>query len=102
MAKDYYAALGIKKTASEKEIKAAFRKLARKYHPDVNPSDKSAEQRFKEINAAHDVISDPAKREKYDRYGENWEQAEAYEKARQQAGAQYGGPGEIRRTHGEV
>lgn len=93
MAKDYYAALGVKKTASEKEIKAAFRKLARKYHPDVNPSDKSAEQRFKEINAAHDVISDPAKREKYDRYGENWEQAEAYEKARQQAGAQYGGPG---------
>ncbi|MEO6198079.1 MAG: J domain-containing protein [Dehalococcoidia bacterium] len=93
MAKDYYAALGIKKTASDKEIKSAFRKLARKYHPDVNPSDKTAEQRFKEINAAHDVISDPAKREKYDRYGENWEQAEAFEKARQQAGAQYGGPG---------
>jgi DnaJ-class molecular chaperone len=89
MAKDYYAALGVKKTASEKEIKSAFRKLARKYHPDVNPSDKSAEDRFKEINSAHDVLSDPEKREKYDRYGENWEQAEAFEQAR----AQYGGGG---------
>jgi molecular chaperone DnaJ len=91
MAKDYYAALGVKKTASEKEIKSAFRKLARKYHPDVNPSDKSAENRFKEINSAHDVLSDPEKRAKYDRYGENWEQAEAFEKARAQYGN--GGPG---------
>ncbi len=91
MAKDYYAALGVKKTASEKEIKSAFRKLARKYHPDVNPTDKSAEERFKEINAAHDVLSDKAKRAKYDRYGENWEQAEAFETARAQYGN--GAPG---------
>jgi DnaJ-class molecular chaperone len=91
MAKDYYAALGVKKTASEKEIKSAFRKLARKYHPDVNPSDKTAEQRFKEINSAHDVLSDPEKRAKYDRYGENWEQAEAFEKARREAGVHFGG-----------
>jgi DnaJ-class molecular chaperone len=79
MAKDYYQVLGVKKAASEKEVKAAFRRLARKYHPDVNPGDNTAEQRFKEINEAHDVLSDPAKRSKYDRYGENWEQAEAFE-----------------------
>ncbi len=89
MAKDYYSILGVKKTASEKEIKAAFRRLARKYHPDVNPGDRAAEQRFKEINEAHDVLSDAGKRAKYDRYGEHWEQAEAFEKAR----AQYGGGG---------
>jgi molecular chaperone DnaJ len=86
MAKDYYSALGVKKDASQKEIKAAFRKLARKYHPDVNPNDKSSEERFKAINEAHDVLSDPEKRAKYDRYGENWEQAEAFEKARAQHG----------------
>jgi DnaJ-class molecular chaperone len=89
MAKDYYTALGVQKDASQKEIKAAFRKLARKYHPDVNPNDKSAEERFKAINEAHDVLSDPEKRAKYDRYGENWEHAEAFEKAR----AQYGNGG---------
>jgi DnaJ-class molecular chaperone len=87
MAKDYYSLLGVKKGATQKEIKSAFRKLARKHHPDVNPGDKAAEERFKEINTAHDVLSDPEKRSKYDRYGENWEQAEAFEKAR----AQYGG-----------
>lgn len=91
MAKDYYAALGVKKAASQKEIKAAFRKLARKYHPDVNPNDKSAEERFKAINEAHDVLSDPEKRAKYDRYGENWEHAEAFEKARAQHGSGPGG-----------
>jgi len=91
MAKDYYSALGVKKDASQKEIKAAFRKLARKCHPDVNPNDKSAEERFKAINQAHDVLSDPEKRAKYDRYGENWEQAEAFEKARAAQGN--GGPG---------
>jgi molecular chaperone DnaJ len=91
MAKDYYSTLGVKKGATPKEIKSAFRKLARKHHPDVNPGDKSAEERFKEINEAHDVLSDTDKRAKYDRYGENWEQAEAYEKARAQYGA--GGPG---------
>jgi DnaJ-class molecular chaperone len=91
MARDYYTVLGVKKDADQKQIKTAFRKLARKHHPDVNPGDKSAEERFKEINAAHDVLSDPKKRAKYDRYGDNWEQAEAFEKARAQQGA--GGPG---------
>ena len=69
MARDYYSVLGVKKDADQKQIKTAFRKLARKHHPDVNPGDKSAEERFKEINAAHDVLSDPKKRAKYDRYG---------------------------------
>lgn len=87
MAKDYYSTLGVNKSASKKDIKAAFRKLARKYHPDVNPGDDEAERRFKEINEAHDVLADEEKRAKYDRYGENWQQAEAFEKAR----AQYGG-----------
>ncbi len=82
MAKDYYGALGVKKGASQKEIKAAFRSLARKLHPDLNPGDADAESRFKEINEAHDVLSDEEKRAKYDRYGENWQQAEAFEKAR--------------------
>jgi DnaJ-class molecular chaperone len=71
--KDYYKILGVKKTASEKEIKSAFRKLARKYHPDVNPGDKSAEARFKEINEAHAVLSDPEKRKQYDALGPDWE-----------------------------
>ncbi len=92
MAKDYYSTLGVKRDADQKQIKSAFRKLARKHHPDVNPGDKAAEERFKQINEAHDVLSDPEKRAKYDRYGENWEQAEAFEKARAQAGAR-GGPG---------
>jgi curved DNA-binding protein len=70
--KDYYATLGVAKTASEKEIKQAFRKLARKFHPDVNPGDKTAEVRFKEINEAHEVLSDPEKRRKYDELGANW------------------------------
>jgi DnaJ-class molecular chaperone len=76
--KDYYAALGVSKTATEKEIKQAFRKLARKHHPDVNPGDKRAEARFKEINEAHEVLSDPEKRKKYDELGANWR---AYEQA---------------------
>jgi curved DNA-binding protein len=82
--RDYYATLGVAKNATEKEIKQAFRKLARKLHPDVNPGDKSAESKFKEINEAYEVLGDPAKRKKYDELGANWR---AYE----QAGA--GGPG---------
>jgi len=74
--KDYYTTLGVAKTASEKEIKQAFRKLARKHHPDVNPGDKSAEARFKEINEANEVLGDPAKRRKYDELGANWRQYE--------------------------
>jgi curved DNA-binding protein len=78
--KDYYSTLGVTKSSSEKEIKQAFRKLARKFHPDVNPGDKAAEARFKEINEAYEVLGDSAKRKKYDELGANWrayEQAEA-------------------------
>src|SRR5919108_660352 len=78
--KDYYATLGLSKTASDKEIKQAYRKLARKHHPDVNPGDKVAEAKFKDINEAYEVLGDPAKRKKYDELGANWrayEQAEA-------------------------
>jgi curved DNA-binding protein len=83
--KDYYSSLGVAKTASQKEIKAAYRKLARKHHPDVNQGDKSAEGRFKEINEAYEVLGDPDKRKKYDELGANWRQYE-------QGGPQ-GGPG---------
>lgn len=70
--KDYYAILGVPRNATEKEIKQAYRRLARKYHPDVNPGDKSAEEKFKEISEAYEVLSDPEKRAKYDQYGEMW------------------------------
>src|ERR687896_686397 len=79
--KDYYATLGIAKTASDKEIKAAYRKLARKFHPDVNPGDKSAEARFKEINEANEVLGDPEKRKKYDELGANWRMYEQAQRA---------------------
>jgi len=81
--KDYYATLGVAKTASEKEIKQAFRKLARKHHPDVNPGDKAAEAKFKEINEAYEVLGDPPKRKKYDELGANWR---AYEQAERAGG----------------
>ncbi|GIW18285.1 MAG: molecular chaperone DnaJ [Tepidiforma sp.] len=87
MAKDFYEVLGVSRTATEKEIKAAYRKLARKYHPDVNPGDKAAEARFKEINQAFEVLSDPEKRKKYDRWGDQWELADQFEAA----GARPGG-----------
>jgi chaperone protein DnaJ len=75
-AKDYYATLGVKKNADSKEIKSAYRKLARKFHPDVNPNDKKASERFKEVSEAYEVLSDESKRKLYDRYGDNWEAAE--------------------------
>src|ERR1700752_2325970 len=87
--KDYYATLGVAKSATDKELKQAFRKLARKFHPDVNPGDKSAESRFKEINEAYEVLGDSEKRKKYDELGANWRM---YEQAQQGYGAP-GGPG---------
>ena len=74
--KDYYAVLGVTKGASEKEIKQAYRKLARKYHPDVNPGSKEAEEKFKEISEAYEVLNDKEKRTKYDRFGEEWQRYE--------------------------
>ncbi len=81
---DYYKNLGVSKTATEKEIKAAYRKLARKFHPDLNPDNKDAEIKFKEINEANEVLSDPENRKKYDKYGKDWKQGEEYEKAQHQ------------------
>lgn len=81
---DYYKVLGLEKNASSDDIKKAYRKSARKYHPDVNPNDKEAEKKFKEINEANEVLSDPDKRKKYDQYGADWKHAEQYEQARQQ------------------
>jgi curved DNA-binding protein len=97
--KDYYATLGVGKTASEKEIKQAFRKLARKHHPDVNPGDKASEARFKEINEAYEVLGDPDKRRKYDELGANWR---VYEQAQQQGQGWPGGaPGGFGGSGGE-
>ena len=79
---DYYKILGIDKKASEADIKKAYRKLARKYHPDLNPNDKEAERKFKEINEANEVLSHPENRKKYDSYGKDWKHAEEFEKAR--------------------
>lgn len=79
--KDYYRILGVNRDASERDIKQIYRKLARKHHPDVNPGDKSAEAKFKEINEAYEVLSDPGKRKKYDQYGDQWQYADQFAKA---------------------
>ena len=78
MAKDYYALLDIPRGSDEKEIRSAYRRLARKWHPDVNPNDKGAEEKFKAISEAHEVLSDPEKRKLYDTYGSNWENAQNF------------------------
>ncbi|MGB8490750.1 MAG: DnaJ domain-containing protein, partial [Bacteroidales bacterium] len=80
---DYYKILGVDKNATQEEIKKAFRKLARKYHPDLNPNDKNAKSNFQQINEANEVLSDPEKRKKYDQYGKDWQHAEQFEKAQQ-------------------
>lgn len=88
--RDFYQILGIPRTASADDIKKAYRRLARQLHPDLHSGTKKVEmeKKFKELNEANEVLSDPDKRKKYDQYGAQWEQAEAYEKARQQAGGQ--------------
>ena len=94
---DYYKILEIPKTATESDIKSAYRKLARKNHPDLNPNDENAKKKFQQINEANEVLSDPEKRKKYDKYGKDWKHSEEFEKANQQrqsqrsAGGQQGG-----------
>ena len=81
---DYYSVLGIAKDASDDDIKKAYRKLARKHHPDLNPNDQEANKKFQQINEANEVLSDPEKRKKYDQYGKDWQHAEQFEEARRQ------------------
>ncbi len=89
MARNFYDTLGVSRSASEKEIRTAYRKLARQYHPDVNPGDKAAESRFKEIAAAYDVVGDPENRKKYDKYGDQWEHADQIEEMQKQRGGSW-------------
>ena len=90
---DYYKILGLNKNASQEDIKKAYRKLARKHHPDLNPNDKEAHKKFQQINEANEVLGDPEKRKKYDQYGKDWLHAEQFEQARQQQ-RQYAGQGQ--------
>jgi curved DNA-binding protein len=83
---DYYKVLGLAKTASADDIKKAYRKLARKHHPDLNPGDPVAQKTFQQLNEANEVLSDPEKRKQYDQYGENWKHADQFEQARRQGG----------------
>src|SRR6202020_3032837 len=85
---DYYKILGVSKTATQDEIRSAYRKLARKHHPDLNPNDKEANKKFQQINEANEVLSDPENRKKYDQYGKDWQHADAFEKEQQEAGGQ--------------
>ena len=85
---DYYSVLGVPKTASDDDIKKAYRKLARKHHPDLNPNDAEANKKFQQINEANEVLSDPDKRKKYDQYGKDWQHADQFEQARQQQQSQ--------------
>jgi curved DNA-binding protein len=91
---DYYNILGLNKNASQDEIKKAYRKLARKYHPDLNPNDPAANKKFQQINEANEVLSDPEKRKKYDQYGKDWEHADQYEQARRSQQQQPFGEGQ--------
>lgn len=90
---DYYKILGVDKTATQDDIKKAFRKLARQYHPDLNPNDPNAKEKFQAINEANEVLSDPEKRKKYDEYGENWKHADEFEAQRKAYQNQQGGGG---------
>ena len=90
---DYYKILGVDKTATQDDIKKAFRKLARQYHPDLNPNDANAKEKFQAINEANEVLSDPEKRKKYDEYGENWKHADEFEAQRKAYQNQKGGGG---------
>jgi len=83
---DYYKVLGVHKSATQEDIKKAYRKLARKLHPDLNPNDKEAHKKFQQINEANEVLSDPEKRKKYDQYGKDWQHAEQFEQSRQSEG----------------
>ena len=87
---DYYKVLNLDKKASKAEIKKAYRKLARKHHPDLNPDDKAAQEKFQQINEANEVLSDPEKRKKYDKYGKEWQHADAYEEAQKRRSASGG------------
>src|SRR5512133_1590597 len=89
---DYYKLLGIEKTATPKEIKSAYRKLARKFHPDLNPNDKDAKRKFQQINEANEVLSDQDKRKKYDQYGKDWQQSDQFENQKQNQ-QRYSAPG---------
>lgn len=96
---DYYKILDIQKSATDADIKAAYRKLARKYHPDLNPNDENAKKKFQQINEANEVLSDPEKRKKYDKYGKDWKHADEFEKANQQQ-SQSRGPNRGQQNYG--
>ena len=93
--KDYYKTLGVPRNASPNDIKAAYRRLARRYHPDVNPDDSTAEARFKEINEAHEVLSDTEKRQRYDRFGSNWRRTGSVDEAFRRSGVRMDGFGDF-------